>query len=317
MPTSRRRFLVGLGLIPMAACAPDPTIVGGPEALWSPEPTAPVLGEAADAASLLIAELIDGAQTIRAAAATWDPAGDLSQWADAVVRMCRLQLDRLLSIDPFLEPDPIFDYPARTEPDVGASDSDAETWLSATVARHVAALRDLALDGESQPERLLYTSLALSTAGVANQLSSPVAGSPVPIRFPEVSVESSQEVALSHCWALIRGLEVGIGRLDASDPLSTIGTERASSARILRNDLRARAATVPEQEIAYQMPTPMQSSAEIRQGWGILEERVLDSLARVFIASLDIDWFDLAITQVGYVQAMERPLNYWPGWVTT
>lgn len=307
---------MGLGLVPLVSCAPDPTIVGGPDSLWSPEPTEPTQSETARIAGAALAELVDGVQFIRAAAPTWEPAGDVGQWADPVLRMCRSQLDRLLSEDLFTEPDPVFDRPAPTEPDIGSSEADAAVWLSTAVADQVEAFRNLAVDVQSQPEALLYTSIALSITGILNRNTHPVPGSPVPVHFPEVSARSSQEVALSHCWALLRGLEVGLGRLDNSDPLTNAGTARVTSARILRNHLRDDLPEVPSQEMHYEMPTAMSSASEVRQGWGVLEERLLDALARLFVASREIEWFDHALEQVGYVQAAGRQLNYWPGWIT-
>lgn len=317
MPASRRQFLLCLGLVPLASCAPDPTITGGPDSPWTPEPTEPVQSDAAVTAATALAGLIDGIQFIRASASTWEPPDDVGQWADPVLRMCHSQLDRLLSIDLFSEPDPVFNAPDPTEPDVGASESEAAAWLGASVARQVEIYRDLAMGATTQPDALLYTSLALSATGLLNENIYPVPGSPVPIRFPDVSARSSQEVALSHCWALLRGIEVGLGRLEGSDPLATLGSTRAAAVRTLRNELRARVPELPEQEFIYELPTPMSTVQEIRQGWGILEEHLQDALARLFVATREPEWFDRALEQVGNVQAVGRQLNYWPGWVSS
>lgn len=317
MPASRRRFLVCLGLVPLASCAPDPTIVGGPDSLWSPEPTEPAQSDAARTAGKALAELIGGVAFTRAAAPTWEPVGDVGQWADPVLRMCRSQLDRLLSEDVFSEPDPIFDAPDTAEPDLGSSESEADAWLNAAVARQVETFRDLALAAPTQADALLHTSLALSSIGILNKNTHATAGSAVPIRFPEVSARSSHEVALTHCWALLRGLEVGLGRLEGSDPLANLGTARVASARFLRNHLRDELDQVPEQDLNYELPTPMSNVGEIRQGWGVLEEHLLDALARLFVTSRDVEWFELALEQVRYVHAAGRQLNYWPGWVAT
>ncbi len=303
-------------VLPLAACAPDPAISGGPEAVWSMEPTNPVQQPALSEATEIVAAMRDGVAAIKRAAPTWDPPGDVGQWADPSTRMLRSYLDRLRSTSVFSEPDPHFELPPASEPMVGATEAHAEAWLADTIAGATADLRSLAQGTDDQPLRLVFISVAAGLAGTADRTIQPVPGPAVPVRFAETGPNSAVEVALTHTWALIRGLEVGLGRLGSEDPLTALGTRRMDSARVLRNELRDSTDESPEQGVDYELPTTMADPQEIRQGWGVLEENLLGALCRLFIATTASEWFDAAIEQVAHVQAAGRPLPYWPGWVS-
>lgn len=316
MSVNRRRVLIWGAVLPLAACAPDPTISGGPEAPWSVAPTDPVQQPELAEAGRIIGEVRDGVAAIRRAAPQWDPPGDVGQWADPCTRMLRSYQDRLRSLSAFTEPDPVFELPAATDPDVGSSELEADAWLGAAVDGAASGLGDLALDTRDQPLRLLFTSLAVGVTGVRVRAIQPIPGPAVPVRFPETGMGSAVEVALSHVWALIRGLEVGLGRLGSDDPLGTLGARRLDGARMLRNQLRGQADEVPGQPVAYDLPNSMSDPLLIRQGWGTLEENLLGALCRLFVATTEPEWFDAALEQVPHVQAVARPLPYWPGWVS-
>lgn len=309
-----RRTLIATGVVAlMAGCAPSPVIEGGPADPWTPAPTEPEQSESARRATVVVAALADEIGALGQAAPTWDPPADVGQWTSAVRRALDVHLDRLRSVDLFDEPDPVFPRPAATDPEIPAGQAEAETWFRTRVAEYVQELRGLAREAAEQSERLVYTSLALFAHGTPHRGQLPVPGPTAPFRMAETSVEPSAVVALSHAWALLRGLEIGLARLADDDPLMELGTRRINSARDLRNELRDLAQA--EQEFTYEMPNAMTDADQIRVAWAALEANLLDALARLFVASNDEHWFDLLIAQVTHVQAMGRPLPYWPGWV--
>lgn len=316
MSVSRRRILALGAVLPLVACAPDPSISGGPGAPWSMQPTDPVQPPELARAGSVVAGVRDGVAAIKRAAPQWDPPGDVGQWADPCTRMFQSQLARLRSASAFTEPDPRFDLPPSTDPDVGTTESGADAWLGAAIDGATADLADLALEADDQPMRLLFTSLAVALEGVRNRSIQPVPGPAVPVRFAETGPSSAMEVALSHTWALVRGLEVGLGRLGPDDPLAALGTRRLDDARLLRNHLRDSADEIPPQAVAYELPNAMSDPLLIRQGWGVLEEKLLGALCRLFIATGEPEWLGTALEQVPSVHAVGRPLPYWPGWVS-
>lgn len=298
----------------VVACAPDPRMEGGPSQEWSPAPTAPEQSEEAAEATRLVAELRAEARALADAASGWSPAEDLGQWADAIAVMTETHLARLCSTNLFTEPDPVLEAP---EPEIAAPAGDAAAahqWFTDTVGEHVSALAGLVTSADTQPEAMLFTSLALAAAGTRSRSVLPEAGDAAPLIFPDVAEGPSINVALTHAWALLRGLEIGVGRVTDTDVLHDLGTGRIASVRAIRNRLRDASPDVPEQPFAWEMPTPMNTPDEIREGWGVLEENFLDALARLFVATRDKQWLDLAVSQIGSVQATGHPLPHWPGW---
>ncbi|MFD0866535.1 hypothetical protein ACFQ06_12040, partial [Tessaracoccus lubricantis] len=72
---------------------------------------------------------------------------------------------------------------------------------------------------------------------------------------------------------------------------------------------------VPEQPAAFELPTPMDSRATIREAWGHLELQVLEGFARLVAADPDPAWADGMAAQVAPVQETGTALTWWPGWV--
>lgn len=279
-------------------------------------PTDPVQSPELAEASRVVAGVRDGVAAMKRSAPQWDPPSDVGQWADPCTRMFQSHLARLRSASAFTEPEPLFELPPATTPEVGTTEAEADAWLGAAIDGANTDLAELALGTDDQPLRLLFTSLAVGLAGVRNRSIQPVPGSAVPVRFAETGPSSAMEVALSHTWALVRGLEVGLGRLDSDDALTTLGIRRLDGARALRNHLRQSTDDVPPQSAAYELPNAMSDPLLIRQGWGVLEENLLDALCRLFIATGEPEWLGTALDQVPRVHDMGRPLPYWPGWVS-
>lgn len=321
MPTNRRGFLAVLACTPalaVAACTPDPTIEGGPAQAYSPTPTAPLQSPEAKRASSAVSTL--QATVAAAAAGTWPeaPAG----WAAGLVavgQQCTAHLDRLLSADPLVsEQERTFEAPAAAAPAL-TSYAAANQALAEVTKKAVAELSACVTRAESQPLRLLYASLASATRAAAAPALAGAPGPGSPIRFPDTTPEASVVVALSHVWALVNGLEIGLGRLPAKDPLRPRGTARLDQVRQLRLDLRDAMAKPAEQDVAYELPNRMRTAGEIIAGWAALELGVLDGLARLVAASPaeSAPWLSSLLGQVGHVQAWGGKLPVWPGWVST
>lgn len=305
---STRRALLGLAAaLPgtlLAACSPSPVITGGPSAPFSPIPTEPVQSEAAAEAARWVQGLAD---LVRGA-----PAAD-ADWASAVLAQCEEHLSRLNTVDPLVDGlEPVFaptPPPPALEADFGAALANLADGGTALFGRLVET-------AETQPERLLHASLMASAAGLTGPRAlPPVAGGAGPIRFPDTTPGRSVQVALSHVFALIHGLEVGLGRLAAGDARDRAG-RRLGDARRLRNGLRAAAVDAPpEQEVAYELPNPMTTQEEIGAALATLELRVLDGLARLVASGDDGDpWRAAVVQQVAQVHAWGGRLPHWPGW---
>lgn len=172
-------------------------------------------------------------------------------------------------------------------------------------------------EGAAQGDiRLLYASAAAATKALTNRSLAPAASGPVPVRLQQSGVESALPIALAHAWALIYGLGVGVGRLDAKDPLHALGVARLAAAKSLRNELRgAIGDEAPEQPSAFKLPNAMSGAEEIRKAWAALETNLLDGYAGVVAASDEAAWRAAMLDQVTAVQAVGGQFGPWPGWV--
>lgn len=322
MAFPRRRLLTvgaAAGLSALAGCVPDPTITGAPQPVWTPSPTAPVQSPGAASASTAVARMQAWVQAASAASPTWTdaPAGSAESLA-RVEAQCTTHLDRLLALDPLVpDTERIFEVasPPSTAP---SSHAEAAAALTAVVQQSEKELADAVAKATTQPERLLFASVAAATRAALVPALAGAESKASPIRFPDGAAEASVAVALTHVFALVNGLEVGLGRLPAKDPLLTAGTARLAQARQLRLDLRDAAAEPVEQEVAYELPTAMQTPADIRSGWGVLELRVLDALGRLVATGPPgkaSTWLEPMLAQVAKVQGWGGTIPLWPGWV--
>lgn len=306
MLSTRRRVLALFAALPgvaLGACSPSPVVTGGPSAPYSPTPTDPVQSPGIASAAEWTTQLLALVATAPAEA---------QEWAAAVTAQCDAHLARLDAADPLVpDSEPVF-TPSPAPAPTGADFEDA---LSALLDEGVDLNGSLATQAGSQPERLLHASLAAATVGLRNRGLPPVPGTGSPIRFPETTFAGSLLVALSHVWALIHGLEVALGRLPDGDTHDA-ALFRLAGARGLRNELRSAVdGESPEQEVAYTLPNAMSTPEEIRAGLALLEEGLLDSLARLVAAGPEGDaWLQPMLQQVPKVQAWGGSLPHWPGW---
>lgn len=314
---NRRRLLIAALALPAAGCAPDPRIDGGPTTPWTPIPTGPEQTPAAATATRIIVALATELDLLESAARQWENSEGFDQWLSAMSAMTDTHLQRLLSANPLGEVDPVFEPPVIDIPPAEGSRQDVEQWWRQALDTHIGELSDVAVGVTEQPLALLYGSLAIAVVAGRAQTVVPEPGDAEPLPFAEVAATPSTEVALSHAWALIRGLEIGLGNPTLDADLDELGTARLPLARQQRDELRALLDAVPEQSFTWQMPTPMQTSAEIRQGWAILETNLLDAMARMFVATRERVWLDAAVEQGQRVLALGQPLTFWPGWTGT
>lgn len=296
----------------LTGCGLDPTVAGPtlPAPDPAPEPTqAAEVAQAAAAVSGLAVE-------IEAARSVADPPSGYSTWADAAAVALGGILDRLRAVDPVTGGEPAF-LEQEPPPPAPGSFAEAGAAIAAASGAAEAALRAAALTAEGQPLRLLLASAACTARSLAAVATPSVEGGTSPRHFQGTTVAASIPIALSHVWALIYGLGVGLGRLDDDDELATLGAARLAAAKGLRNELRgALPGQPPTQPASFELPTPMTTREEIRAGWGELEVGVLEGLGRVVAAGgPDVErWLDLMIAQTDEVAAVGQPLTRWPGW---
>lgn len=288
MLLARRSVMLGAAL-GLAGCAGDPTIVvpdgTAPRVRGSDEPVqAPLMARAASLAAGVL-EQVRSEQS--------------GSWRDAATAQCEAQLARFNSMSPYAEPDPIFSPPAASATDLGGAVSTA-----------TAGLVVCADEADTVADRLLFLSAAAATAGLADTSSVPAeGGSPA---FVE-TLDGQRQVALRHAWALVHGLEVGLGRLAVEEPLRAELGARLATAKALRNEIRdGFEGVAPSQPAAFALPTVMSDVASIREGWGALEVRLLEGL--VLLAADEPGGEPLWPEQVAQAQAAGGRIPRWPGW---
>ena len=120
-------------------------------------------------------------------------------------------------------------------------------------------------------------------------------------------------MALRHLWALLHGLELGLGRLPRGHELRGYAHSRLPSAREERNELRDLISGEPPlQPVSLRMPTSMTTLDEIQEGWAVLERGVLDGYGR--LTAVDPAWLPRMQAQVPRIQSLGGQLPHWPGW---
>ena len=281
-----RRALLGATLLALAGCASDPRVRVAPGAT----PRVHRAGPPAQLAPLTdLAGRLAGVRE-HVAAATADA------WRTAALAQLDDQLARLDSANPFATPDPVFEPRVVTSPA-----------LAAAVAAVVTHVEEAAGELDDPGLRLLVLACGASTKGLANRGAVPAeGGEPGPVD----ALSGGRLAALGHVWALLHGMQVGLGRLGRDDPLRTAIAERVPAAKELRDALRA-GVTAPSQPASFQLPTPMRTQAEIRSGWATLESNLLEGL--VLLAAEDPTqqhWQE----QVGAVHDAGGRVQRWPGW---
>ncbi|MBK7820715.1 MAG: hypothetical protein IPJ61_06470 [Tessaracoccus sp.] len=311
MPFSRRVALTAAGAVVLAGCSSpvvngDPAVAPTPQT--PPEPTqAPEAAAAQAAVGALEAEL-----TRAAGLAAWKK----KEWALAGAEQCRAHLALLSLPDPLsaAEQEP-FAAPAP----IAGTGTDAEAVGAELKARAKAAATALeaAADAAGSPDlRLTWASAATAAAALAGKRVTPVPGKAAPRRFAAPTRKAALGVAISHTWALVYGLGVGLGRLSSRDPLHAWGLSRLDAARELRNELRAALGTdTPAQPAAFELPTAMDSSKTIEAGWAALERNLLEGYATAVAGDDAPTWRARMRGQVGPLADLGAHLSFWPGWV--
>ncbi|WP_353080744.1 hypothetical protein [Tessaracoccus lapidicaptus] len=304
-----RRGLLAAALA-LAGCTPDPTILGAPAPV--PVPPSPTQSPAARAAVAALAGL---AWAIDAGRAPADAPEGYAGWADAAAAAVEAVTARLLAADPVAGGEPVFPAPTPAAP-AASTAAEALAALAAASDAAVAALRTGALGALNQPLRLLYGSAACLARGLRAPGPAPVPGDAEPTHFQATTEQAALAVAVSHVWALLYGLGVGLGRLPASSEFEEYAVSRLASARELRNELRSRLSEPPLQPASFELPTPMESREEIREGWALLEAGLLSGLGRLAAAGGTdaAHHLDLLVAQGDAVTALGLPLPFWPGW---
>lgn len=285
MNPTRRALLLGAGLA-LAGCAGDPT-VAAPEGARTrvQEPEEPKQDEALAKAASLVGCVRGFAQRSGAGA-----------WREAAVAQCEDQLARCNSINPFGEPEPVFDPAAAKAKD-----------LADAIRKASAGLAKLAAGAPDPSMTLLFLSMAASTLALGDASALPgEGGSPSHV----AKLGDPRTTALGHVWALLYGLEAAVGRLDRKDPLREPIQARMVTARELRNTLRD-AGPTPSQPASFQLPNELSSPDEIRAAWAALEENVLESLVLYAVESPEPQ---LWAQQVTAVHAAGGRVPRWPGW---
>lgn len=289
-----RRGLLGVAAITLTGCTGSPTIQP-PFVVPPPSPEQEPWAVATTAT-------VTGLRGLFAIAAP-------SKWSDGALALLDDHLLRLTALDPFAdEPEPHFDAPVVEGPDA-ALDDEA---LDAAVEQARQELSEQVATAPGQPERLLVASASCAVASLAVHKLPPKPGG-APRRFADATLEGSLPVALSHIWALIQGLELGLGRLPRDHKLREYADARLPQIREARNRLRDLIdGEPPLQPASLTMPNAMSDASEIKAGWAALELGVLDGYAR--LTAVDATWLTEMQAQVPRVQSLGGRLPHWPGW---
>ncbi len=319
MPCTRRSLLqLPVLAVVATGCASSPVIVGTPgDVPASVPPTRSAEAEAVATWVERFAALVDGLSLTSAA---WAPDETSLVWITALQDQASAHLSRVVTADPVTGGPTVFPAqgPQATSSPSPATLEEALVLLTDEVAIGLPILRTGLTAASVGQDRLFHASLATAvTASLAPTLP-PMEGGAAPAPFDDPDVSHTTRAALEHARALIRGLELGLGRLPSSDALSEAGTERLDAVRRLRNTLIASLPDdLPEIDV-WQFPNDMATSAEILGAWAVLESNLLDAFGVLTAADSSgaADWLDLMLGQVPWVHRWSGQLPYWPGWVS-
>lgn len=310
-PGRRAVLAAGLGLVSLglSGCYRVSPLVGT-EAHASPSPAPPVTAErrAAVSTETSLADLADSAGLAGIAAAHLGHATVLAQ------------------------SDPLAGRNADTTPVIpmpSPSPSVSSGGATASTARLLAAERAAGKGYLSAAGRatspgmgLLWASLSCFCTTVTASVPAPQTGEVYPVTLPVEPAVAARQVLLSRLNDLATGLEWGIGRLPAGDPLHDAGLERLGDVNRERAELRAalRSASATPTPLlpGYPMPATPSTAASTKNLWSSLELGVLAGWGRVAAATGGAGR-TAAITAMG--TPLSQALRYgaampaWPGWV--
>ncbi|MCI1746983.1 MAG: ferritin-like domain-containing protein [Acidipropionibacterium sp.] len=308
-PSRRAVLAVGLSLVPLGltGCYRVSPLVGT-EARTSPSPTPQVTAER------------------RAAVSTEASLADLARSAGlAGIAAAHLGHATVLA-----QADPLAGRNADTTPVIPVPSPSASPGVAkVSAAQLLAAERTAGKDylrtaGQAADSgmSLLWASLSCFCTTITASGPAPQTGQVYPVTLPAEPAVAARQVLLSRLNDLATGLEWGIGRLPASDPLREDGLERLSEVNLerarLRAELRSASATPTPLLPGYPMPATPSTAASTKTLWSSLELGVLAGWGRVAAATRGAE-------RTAAVTAMSAPLSQalqygaampaWPGWV--
>ncbi|RMB59776.1 hypothetical protein [Tessaracoccus antarcticus] len=313
-----RRSLLQLPLLAaLAGCTTSPVVQGSPGP--AAEPIAPTRTSQAAAAADWVAGFAALIGDATLTAASWGATPQHLAWLDAVAKQSSAHGSRVESEDPVTGGTVDFPpaSPTPAQPATAATPADVVALLTARVAEGSPVLQAAIATAGSGAERLLYASIATASAASLRPDLPPAEGGAEPAPFADPDVSASLALALGHVLALVRALEVGLGRLSRKDPLLDAGTLRLDGARALRNQLLAAITGDAPEGGTWELPNAMSTPAEIRSAWSALEANVLDAIGVVVAADTTsaATWLTAMLAQVQWVHQWGGRLPNWPGWV--
>ncbi|MEO7587586.1 MAG: hypothetical protein ABIS84_06105 [Arachnia sp.] len=315
-----RRSLLQLPLLAvLAGCTTSPVVQGspGPPA----EPARPTRTAEAAAAAAWVTNFSSLIAAVADSADAWKADPQYAAWLAALTLQSTAHLSRLVAENPVVGGVTAFPTPEATEAaaPAPATPADALALLTKQAADGSTVLQAAVIAAESGPERLLYASIDTAVSASLRPDLPPLEGGAEPAPFTEPQLQPSIGLALGHVWALVRALEIGLGRLPRGDALRDAGTQRLDGARTLRNVLLAALTADPPETGNWDLPNPMSTPAEIRLAWAVLETSVLDALGVLVAADTtgEASWLPVMRAQVVWVQRWGGRLPHWPGWVET
>ena len=318
MRVTRRRVLLLTMVGAVTGCTPDPTIRGTPGS--APEPVVPTRSPEADNAAGWVEDFALLVDALLDSAASWDAKDVHTTWLRALRAQSSAHLSRVVTEDPVIGGHTVFpvENPTELPPLTATTPEEALAVLTAAVTDGVPVLVRGSEASQNAPGRLFYASLAVAARGSLSPTLPPVDSGAEPSPFVAADVEDSMAVALSHIWAMVRGIELGLGRLPSSEELRATGAERLDGVRELRNQLLAAIGDNTPAVQVWELPNAMTTAAEIRAAWAVLETNLLGALAAVAAtAGADTRWMEFMLGQVPWVHRWGGRLPHWPGWVAS
>ncbi|MGV8847544.1 hypothetical protein [Tessaracoccus sp.] len=305
-----------LAAVAVTGCTPDPTIQGSPGS--AAEPIPPTRRPENAAVATWVAEFVDLLATLAEQPTSWGAQDVHIAWLGALRTQSEAHLSRIVAEDPVTGGPTAF--PASSvSPDIPppATPDDVLATVTAKVAEGAPVLAAAVASASSGPERLFHASIATASAASLTPVLPPIDGGAEPASFEDPAMPAALQVALSHAWALIRGLELGLGRLAGDHPLRTLGARRLDGVKELRNRILAALPGEPPDVRTWALPDAMLMPEEISAAWAVLESNMCDAIGVIVAAdsSDSTTWLEAMLAQVPWVHQWGGRLPHWPGWV--
>ncbi len=314
-----RRSLLQLPLlaaVAVAGCAPDPTIQGSPGN--AAEPVPPTRRPENAAVATWVGEFAELLAVLAKQPTSWGAQEAQIVWLGALQAQSSAHLSRMVAEDPVLGGPTAFPV-SSTPPEMPppATPDEVLATVTAKVAEGAPILAAAVASASSGPERLFHASIATAAAASLTPVLPPVDGGADPAFFEDPAMPAALQVSLSHAWALIRGLELGLGRLAGDHPLHELGAARLIGVKEVRNRLLAALTGEPPEVRTWALPGAMLTPEEISAAWAVLEADMCDAFGVIVAAdsSGSTTWLEAMLAQVPWVHQWGGRLPHWPGWV--